>query len=455
MSNRKQRKEIDKAVRNIINFANHQPEWQQRLDDMFSQMFSPAAQTLGIEEDELLVEIQDAGYGHMVFGYIFEEFSTALWNNEELSFIDEYLKRRGWREAPRGRRYLHAINDSEMRLWEITDVKPGLYAEVRPYGSTETPIRVAEKSATESLHKWQGLAGRVIKLDNTLMFTGALLPLPPAEAEHVQRVLDKTKEGAVTLLHQLLENGEIDALPDNYKQQAEDEAHSHLPEVLFRIWIIYLYQAINRTMPIVKNRDGEAFQPTKVRFPIKASSEELILALDDIPALDRNGDEPVWTWFLYAAADLKEGESTSILGHLFLQEKTLILEVNSSERAQRYGQWLAEKLGNLVGKSLTMHEKMTKKIGNTEPIGSSMHLNHTEEGQNLIKVHLDKHYRQTLDEPIPMLNNKTPRECAAHPKLHKNVILWLKHIESESTKAPSQAYDFSWMWEDLNLVKYK
>lgn len=455
MSSRKQRKEIDKAVRNIINFANHQPKWQQRLDDMFSQMLSPAAQSLGIEEDELVAEIQDEGYWHMAFGYVFEEFSTALWNNEERSFIDEYLKRRGWREAPRGRRYLHAINDSEMRLWEITDVKPGFYAEVRPYGSTETPIRVAEKSATESLHKWQGLAGRVIKLDNTLMFTGALLPLPPEEAERVQRILDKTKEETVVLLHQLLKDGEIDVLPGDYKQQAEDEALSHLPEVLFRIWIVYLYQAINRAMPIVQNKDGEAFKPTKIRYPITVSSKELTKALDGIPELDRNGDEFVWTWFPCAVDDLKEGDAISILGHLFLREKTLVLEVNSSERAQRGGQWLAKKLDNLVGQSLTMHEKLTDKVVRANPIGSSMDLNHTEEGQNLIKIHLDKHYRQTLDEPIPMLYDKTPRECASDPELHNEVVRWLKHIESESTQAPSQAYDFSWMWEDLNLGKYK
>lgn len=455
MSSRKQRKEIDKAVRNIINFSNHQPEWQQRLKDMYSQMFSSAAQTLNIEDDDLLVEIQDAGYGHMVFGYIFEEFSTVLWNNEESNFIDEYLKRRGWREAPRGRRYLQAINDSKMLLWEITDVKPGFYAEVRPYGSTETPIKVVEKSATESLYKWQGLAGRVIRLDNSFMFSGSLLPLPPAEAEFVQRIMNKTKEEAIALLHQSLKDGDIDALPNNYQQHAEDEAHSHLPEVMFNTWIIYLYQTLNRSMPIVQNKDGEAFQPTKVCFPITASSQALIQALDGISELERNGDESVWTWFPCATDDLKEDAPVSILGHLYLQEKTLVLEVNSSGRAQKGDQWLAEKLGALVGKSLTMHEKLTDKIGNAKHIDSSMDLNHTEAGQKLIATHLDKHYRQTLDEPIPMLNNKTPRECATDSKLHKDVVLWLKHLESESAQTPSQAYDFSWMWEDLNLVKYK
>ena len=455
MSNRKQRKETDKAVRNIINFAKQQPEWQQRLDETFNQMLSPAAQNLRIEEDKLVAEIQEAGYWHMVFGYVFEEFSSVFWNNEERSFIDEYLKRRGWREAPRGRRYLQAINDSEIQLWEITEVKPGFYAQVRPYSTTEKPIKVVEKSATESLHQWDCVAGRVIQMNNTYMFTGALLPLPPTEAERVQRVLDKTKERIFELSQQLLKEGEIDALPNDLEQQAEDEANSHLPEVLFRVWVIYLYQSINRAMPILQNKDGEAFQLAKVRFPITAPSIKITQALDDLPELDRNTNESVWTWLPCAADDIKEGEPVSILGHIFLRDASLELEVNSSGRAQNGSQWLAEKLGDLIGQPLIVHENLTDKIENAKSIDTSMDLSHTEEGQALIKAHMDKHYQQTLDEPIPMLKNKTPRECAANPKLHKDVIQWLKYMENQSAQAPSPSYDFSWIWNELGLEEYK
>lgn len=208
-------------------------------------------------------------------------------------------------------------------------------------------------------------------------------------------------------------------------------------------------------MPVVQNRDGEALKPTKVRFPIIATSKELTQALDGIQELDRNEDKLIWSWLPCASEHLKEGAPINILGQLFLREKALILEVNSTERAHKGDIWLAEKLCNLVGNSLTTHEKLTDIIGGTTPIDSSMDLKYTEEGQHLIKTHLDKHYRHTLDEPIPMLNDKTPRECASDPELHKEVVRWLKQIESESAQAPSQAYDFSWIWEDLNLGKYK
>ena len=52
---------------------------------------------------------------------------------------------------------------------------------------------VRRKAATKSLQQWDCLAGQVVRLDNTPLFTGALLSLPPSEAERVQRIPDKTK----------------------------------------------------------------------------------------------------------------------------------------------------------------------------------------------------------------------------------------------------------------------
>ena len=109
------------------------------------------------------------------------------------------------------------------------------------------------------------------------------------------------------------------------------------------------------------------------------------------------------------------------------RDKVLELKVNSVERAERGTQWLAEQLGDSVGKPLTVHENLADKMANAEPMDDSLDLSQNEEGQELIKQHMDQHYRQTPDEPIPMLSDKTPRECAADPALHKEVVQWLKY----------------------------
>ena len=455
MSNNKQRKDIDKAVKNLVNYAEQQAKWKLRLEDVFDQMLLPAAQELGIEEDILIEASQEDGYWNIIFGYIFEDFASATWDDEEHSFIDEYLKRRGWREAPIGRRYLKAINDSEVELWELTAVKPGFYADVRLYGSDEKPIRVIEKSATESLQQWDCLAGRVIQLDKANLFTGALLPIPLTEIQHIQQAIENTKAETRAIFNKLLEDGEIDALPDNLEQEAEDDVNAEFPEILLRIWIVYLYRTINQGMPSIQNTEGEAFQFITVRFPLKASSKKISHALDEIPQLDRNPDESTWICLPRAADNIEEGEAVSIQGHIFLKGKTLELQVNSNERAESGSQWLAEKLGKLVGTPLLIHENLSDLLENTQSTNSTMDISNTEEEQALMTSYMDKHYQETLDESIPMLNDKTPRECASDPKLHKDVVQWLKYMENQSNKEPQPSYDFAWIWEELGLEKYK
>ena len=73
--------------------------------------------------------------------------------------------------------------------------------------------------------------------------------------------------------------------------------------------------------------------------------------------------------------------------------------------------------------------------------------------QEAMEVHLTHHYRQTLDEAIPMLNGKTPRECAADPALRNDVIGWLKYMENSDKRSPQPSYDFTWMWDELNLER--
>jgi hypothetical protein len=72
--------------------------------------------------------------------------------------------------------------------------------------------------------------------------------------------------------------------------------------------------------------------------------------------------------------------------------------------------------------------------------------------------YLDQYYRETLDEPIPVLGDKTPRQCASRKKDRAKVIEWLKHLENnELRRAARQGgkpYDSRWMWEELKLEKH-
>lgn len=455
MSNRKHNREIDKAVGNLIDFAERQDVWRERLDDAFSQFLGPLADSLHVDEQVLEAEFEDSGFWPMVFGYVFEEFAAAPWDNEPRSLIEEYLQRRGWREAAYARRYLQAINDAEVRFWEIVSVKPGISVDVRPHGIEGKVIKIMEKSASKSLHQWDCLAARVVTMDGKPMFTGALLSFPPSEAERVHRVLAKARDDLIKLFHDLVKEGEIPELPEDLEQLAEDEMDANLPEFLFRIWGTFVYNAVQNVMPQLQNMDGEDLQLVTLRFPVRASLEAIEEKLNALPDLERQEDEIVWVWHSTNKDEAVKDTQTYVWGHLSLNGSSLELGVNSNERAERGKRWLSESLGDLVGEPLVIYDNIDDQIPDAEPQGDGLDMNSTPEGQAIIKEFMDKHYRQTLDEPIPMLNDKSPRDCAADPSLHKHVVQWLKYLENQAAGVPSQSYDFSWIWRELGLEKYR
>lgn len=455
MSRRKQQKEIDKAIRNLMKFVEQQPTWRERLDELYDSMIEQSAADLKIEKGELIGELGEAGMLHMVEGYLFEEFATTHWDGEERSFIDEYLKRRGWRETPAGRRYLQAMSRSDIQLWEITRIEPGEHVDIRPYGTEDPAIRVIEKSATQSLHQWDCIAARVIKMDNRFLFTGGILPLPPTEASKVETVIHNAQTKTEKRLRALVKDNELEMDIEEVIQESRETALNQLPDILFRVWAAHVYRAITRAMPTLLNRDGESFQPATVRFPTTGSTEEIGQSLDDLAVLSRDGEKLTWTWFPSDPDQLEEGDSVNVLGHIHLKEKALELETNSRERAEKGGQLLSAHLGELVGQPITVHENLSDKLENGSPLNNGAEPQHSEAESMAIQQYLDQHYQNTLDEPIPMLDDKSPRECASDPRLQGMVLEWLKTLENQSSHSPMPDYDFSWIWKELGLDKHR
>src|SRR3546814_2607479 len=74
----------------------------------------------------------------------------------------------------------------------------------------------------------------------------------------------------------------------------------------------------------------------------------------------------------------------------------------------------------------------------------------------LIHAMLDRQYRATLDEPIGILGDITPRAAVQTAAGRHRVAGWLKHLENRSSSQldandPMATYDFTWMWRELGI----
>ena len=78
----------------------------------------------------------------------------------------------------------------------------------------------------------------------------------------------------------------------------------------------------------------------------------------------------------------------------------------------------------------------------------------------IVRVTLDKHYRETLDQPVGMLGDITPRVAAKTKKGREKLVAWLKFLENQSARDrdrddPMRLYDFSWMWTELGIANLR
>jgi hypothetical protein len=76
-----------------------------------------------------------------------------------------------------------------------------------------------------------------------------------------------------------------------------------------------------------------------------------------------------------------------------------------------------------------------------------------------VQQSLDAHYRQTLDQLLPLLGNISPRQAVRTPRGREKVAAWLKMLENNGMRRPPDdpmaGYDFGWMWAELGIERLR
>ena len=72
----------------------------------------------------------------------------------------------------------------------------------------------------------------------------------------------------------------------------------------------------------------------------------------------------------------------------------------------------------------------------------------------MVQAYLDEHYHAVLDQPVKMLDDKTPRSAACTPHGRAKLAGWLKYLENQTAANRDRGldYDFSWMWIELGVA---
>jgi len=454
MINNKKQKEINKSINHLLKYVE-KPKWSILKQDYYGDMWTSVAEELSTTDEEIIHGLMQGNYLSNTLVFLFENFITLHFEDDEPSMLEEYIKQRGWRETPYARQYLRALEKATIGLFEIMDSKKGAFVDVRELGCDEVQ-RIYDYSTSQNAPKFSWLATKVITVKGKKMFSGSCLHFNIDSIEELFADITNEREVASEIINKRNQDNPNDEIG---KAQGELLADMHismvLPDIIFNSWVINAYLVLTKHQPVILNKDDELFKQVDVVFPIAPEDKKnIITRLNDADFLDNVEKNKKWAWLGCHKNKIPE-LGTTLLGEFTLTNKNIKLSANSENRAKKGQEYIKKLLKGLIGSPLITEKSMQDLLADTKSSRKSANTNlleNSEESKTIISNVLTEHYKKTLDEKIPTLDNKTPRQCAQDKKMKLKLIQWLKGLESSSSNSTQmQDYSFQWMWEELSL----
>jgi hypothetical protein len=110
--------------------------------------------------------------------------------------VDDYLKRKGWKEGASTRAHMAALRTSVMSLYEVSDIVRDTSFRARDLVRGGEPVLISEQSATRSLEQWDRIATRVVQVGSRTQISGAVLPFDRDASEELLKSLGKLAKRA-------------------------------------------------------------------------------------------------------------------------------------------------------------------------------------------------------------------------------------------------------------------
>lgn len=448
--------------------------WSDAFGGILEQHLARACSNAGIEISEIAHIIGDERVANL-WGCAFEDFLTRDFDGIG-NIVDDYLKRRGWNEKASNRAYMSGLRSSVMSLYEVSDIKPGKSFLARDLVRGGEPIRISERSATQSLKQWDRIAARVVGIPGKTVIAGGVLGFDAELSETLLESLRRVRKQAARKGAEVLRS--LDRAmgpPEVLAAFAEFEVLRLAAPMISVYWLDDLLEKLlNPKIPELRNSDGEeiVFLSLHYRLLPGVSGARVEQALG--PLTDLRSEPPAfWNWVSSHDAPMEPFKSKTeaghtltstmedgalVLGTLELNNNVLVLSVNSESRAERGRAMLAPVLEGLAGAPLTERQTVAQAMANgsaTKPASKPSGLSREEE-RRAVHASMEAHYRGQLDQPIPALGDVSPRQAARTAEGRDKLVGWLKELENHLARHdasdPMADFDVSWMWDELKIA---
>ena len=452
-------------LKGLIKSSMRDP-WRDRFDQILEEHLLPACDETGIEIDDVVSIVGEDLFMSTVWACAFEDFLTREFE-DGANAVDEYLKRRGWKEPASVRSYMAALRNSTMSLHEVSGIVPGESFRARDLARGGEPVLISERSATRSLKPWDRIAARVVQVGSKMQIGGGVLLYETGTAEtciealHELRKPSKPKQRKSSKAVRQVFGDTVAAELDS------TETLRAISPMLTTFWLVDLIERAGR-IPDLRNMEGDELLLCEARYPfaVGTTCDHIQTVLDARPEF-RRADTAFWNWVsLEKPATRASHESltfetrldddTLVLGGVELKADAVVLAVNSQRRCDLGCTLLSGILGERVRQPSLKTETVDQMIASAHTTAPQQLDIPEEERCAIVRDYLDRHYRDVLDQPVPMLGGKSPRAAVRTASGRIKVAGWLKMMENTTAKAADHnsalaIYDFGWLWNELGI----
>ena len=448
--------------------------WADRFEQTLEDHLITTCDETGLEIDDIVSRIGEHLFMGTVWACAFEDFLTREFDNGE-NVVDDYLKRRGWKESGSVRAYMAALRNSTMSLYEVSDIVRGTSFRARDLIGGGEPVRISERSGTQRLKPWDRIAARVVQVGSRTQISGGVLAFEHDTAEAFIEAIRRFDSLSSEEKREFAESNGKDFDEASFSELSLTQRLRAINTLFTTFWLADAIERVQApNIPDLRNTDGDALMQCQARYPLTAGTtgDDIRAVLQARPEF-RPTSTTSWSWVAPGkpSAERSDHADTSqkslrfeiwsedgalVLGDVRLDDNTLVLSVNSLPRSERGCALLSEILGPHVGQPSVKTESIEQIMASRgSAVPNQLDLPE-EEHRAIVHDYLDRYYRDVLDQPVPMLGGQTPRAAVKTDSGRIKVVDWLKMMENRTAESadannPMANYSFGWLWTELGI----
>ena len=356
------------------------------------------------------------------------------------TIVERFLAREGRGLRSGERRYLERMRLSHLRPYEVQAVRLDEGLDLLDLWAKKR-VRVRERLATRQLVQWDVLAARVVLgPDGEPILDGSPYLYPASAKELILRLLRRLSR----------------SLRGKLPRRDEPTFFKNIGMVFHDLW---LELVARRPLPTSVTAEGDEVVLCRAVFDVRDRAA-LEAALANHPELERQ-DDGSYAWLAEKAdeASFRRGFGTFVI-----EKRRVVLETMSRQRAERGRALLEAAAGPAVAFRATSSESVARALDRRRARPGARDRRPArpvdevppEVAAEIVQAFYERHYRGWLDEPLPALGGRTPREAAGLKSARPKLIALLKDMENLSARERLEgrpAYDFGWMWGELGLPR--